>query len=173
MLSKKYRFMKRKTMWILVLVISIIFVLVATNLKVYNFILNSVLDIPFKSLIRKASSDAWFDNTAVPGDKVKHLRERPLMDNSLVNGVCRGKLDKTQKGQDGSWQPIDKSLTMFVISAYYINTEKKIFIIGAKPMHKVTVICQLWTIRDITGEIEMRETDAIVGTPNDPTGPLP
>ncbi|XP_060562574.1 uncharacterized protein LOC132722150 isoform X1 [Ruditapes philippinarum] len=173
MVFKKYRSMKTKKVWILFVVVLIILVLVATNLKAHNVILNSVLDIPFKSLVRKASSDALFDNTAVPGDKVEHLRERPVMDNSLVNGVCRGKLDKTQIGQDGSWQPVDKSLTMFVISAYYINTEKKIFIIGAKPMYKVTVICQLWTLRDITGEIEMRETDANVGTPNDPAGPLP
>ncbi|XP_045193602.2 uncharacterized protein LOC123549519 [Mercenaria mercenaria] len=93
--------------------------------------------------------------------------------NLTVEKSCPGISFREQNNTDGSWHQVDKENKIYVVSAYYIKTEKKVFIIGAKPMYDVSVICQIWSKGNGNESVIMWETIAKLGSPNDPAGPLP
>lgn len=65
-------------------------------------------------------------------------------DNNQTNNICNGTRFYVHSMKEETWQRIDSNKTMYIFSAYYVERKKRIFIIGAKPRHKVHFICQLW-----------------------------
>ncbi|XP_045184289.2 uncharacterized protein LOC123542465 [Mercenaria mercenaria] len=83
----------------------------------------------------------------------------------LFGSACNGSLLPAQVNTESNWGQVDQNRTIFVISAYYVGERERVFVIGSKPFHEVTVICQLWYTSLDNKSRPLRQTKAKVVAP--------
>ncbi|XP_053388593.1 uncharacterized protein LOC128551703 [Mercenaria mercenaria] len=113
-------------------------------------VLNSVVFI----YIQSDSTLPWYHIT-------KFIWLTPTM-----NKTCNGTLFPEIQNNESNWGPVDIEKTIFIISAYFVKSRNRVFVIGAKPFHRVSVICQLWQTTSDKQLQFMQQTEAEIVAPS-------
>lgn len=98
--------------------------------------------------------------------KIQSYEAQTLYVDTSVNMSCVETSFPKSCNERGQWLQIGTQKLIYVYSAYFIRSRKRVYVIGIKPMGRVDLICHIWSRSGNGKHLSLRETKAEVRVPD-------